>query len=439
MNKIRLVLVTTTLACTAVAQGVIFRGFAPAQTYGAGDGPRDVIVADLNGDGALDLASCHQNSNDIAVLLGNGDSTFGAATFYAAGDTPLSIAAADIDGDGDVDLTVVNGNSTSISIYRGNGDGTFASELFDFDPNQPPFPGVLVGHRMGDYDNDGDVDIAVVSLTGTAVMILPNDGSGNFGPLRVIDEPPGPGFPISLSQGDFDNDGDIDLIWATGFFLGHGPARVLLNNDDAPWAPLSFDAEADGVLYPPADFNGDGILDLAMTKTQNPDGYMLVTLGNGDGTFGPQTSYPVERPYPPTAADMDNDGNIDLVVPSFGPYHTVSVFIGHGDGTFDDPLVYAAGGNNPQAPVAIDLNGDSFLDLVTANRGGDNLSVLINLTSCTPGDLDGDGDTDVGDLGLLLGDFGNPGPNAPGDADGDGDTDIADLGYVLADFGAVCS
>ena len=438
MCRTGLVSVSVSLACAVAAQAADFGGLAAAQTYAAGDGPRDVTVADFNGDGVFDVASCHQDSDDMAVFLGNSDITFGAATFYAAENTPLSIAAADIDGDGDIDLTVANGNATSISIYRGDGAGAFASELFNFDPNQPPFPGVLVGHRMADYDNDGDIDMAVVSLTGTTVMILPNDGKGNFGPLEVIDTPGGPGFPISLSQGDFDNDGDVDLIWVTGYFLGHGPGRVLLNNGEAPWTAVMLEAEADGIIYPPADFNGDGILDLALTRTQDPDGYMLVTLGNGDGTFGAQTSYPVERPYPPTAADLNNDGNVDLVVPSFAPYHTVSVLLGHGDGTFDAALPFAAGGNNPQAPVAIDLNGDSFLDVVTANRS-DNVSVLINLTLC-PGDLDDDGLVTLDDLSILLSNFGTIAGANPedGDLDGDGDVDLTDLSILLSNFGTSC-
>ena len=95
---------------------------------------------------------------------------------------------------------------------------------------------------------------------------------------------------------------------------------------------------------------------------------------------------------------------------------------------------YAAG--NYASIIAIgDVNGDLWPDLAVANYFSNNVSVLLNQRGC-PGDLDGDGDTDLADLGVLLADFGCavPGPCA-GDLDGDGDTDLADLGILLADFG----
>ena len=437
MRRVHMLGAATALAFAATTLAATYVGFAPQQSYPAGDGPHQVRVADFDGDGVLDLATSNEVGDDMCVLFGNGDTTFGAPVFYPAENTPLSIGAADIDSDGDVDLTVCNANATSISIYFNNGDGTFTTDLYDFDPNLPPYPGVLPVHTMADFDGDGDTDIAVMSLTGTSIMILPNDGNGNFGPHQVIAEPGGPGFPIDLEPGDFDGDGDIDLVWVTGDFLGHGPGHVLLNNDDAPWTDLPFDTEGAGIVSPPADFNHDGILDLALIKTINPGGYMLVTLGNGDGTFGPQTSYDVNRPYPPTTADINGDGDIDLIVPSFGPYHTISVMVGNGDGTFENPVPFAAGGNNPQDLVAVDINGDSRPDIVSANRGGDNVSIFINL-GC-PGDVDGDSDVDLTDLAILLSDFDCTGGGCVGDGDGDGDTDLEDLALLLSGFDNDCN
>ena len=269
-------------------------------------------------------------------------------------------------------------------------------------------------------------------------MILPNDGAGNFGPHQVIDEPPGPGFPTDLEPGDFDGDGDIDLVLSYGYFGGVGGARMILNNGDAPWSGTNFAAEADGIVHPPADFDGDGNLDLALSRTQDPNGYVLVTLGNGDGTLGAQTPYPANRPYPPTTADIDGDGDIDLIVPNFNPYKTLLVMLGNGDGTFAAPLPFAVGavgGNNPQEPIAVDLNGDSWLDMVSANRGG-SVSVFINLTC--GGDLDGDGDVDLSDLAQLLSHYGatSGATHADGDVDGDGDVDLADLAALLSSYGS---
>jgi hypothetical protein len=361
--------------------GAEFGGFAPRTDYGVGETPQTIAVADFNGDGAPDIASENTDSDDMSVLINNGDGTFGAANFYPCGNTPISIAAGDLDGDGDADITVANGNGTSISIFFGNGDGTFFThQTYEFDPNLPPYPGVIITHTMADFDGDNDIDIAVVTLTGTTIMILPNDGTGTFNSHQIIAYHNGPGFPVDLVPADFDGDGDVDLMTVTGYFLGHGPGWVLFNNGDAPWTYIEFEPEGDGIVDPPADFNGDGILDIAFTRTINPGGYITVALGNGDGTFGPQTQYDVERPgYPMTTADIDLDGDIDLIVTSFGPYRTVSVLLGHGDGTFDEPLAFPGVGA-VSSPIAADFNGDSFPDVATANRGKDNVSVFLNQT-----------------------------------------------------------
>ncbi|MGE0480028.1 MAG: FG-GAP repeat domain-containing protein [Phycisphaerae bacterium] len=383
-------LAIATLAFAAAAQGATFGGFALRQDYAVGDGPRENVVADLNGDGVPDLATAHGNSDDIAVRLGIGDGTLAAAVFYPAGDTPLSLRAADLDGDGDTDLTVANGNGVSISVYFGNGDGTFVlHQTYAFDPESPPFPGVILTHAMADFDGDGDVDIAVATLTGTAIVILPNDGTGTFGPLQIAAEIGA--IWIDLETGDFNGDGHVDIVTMDGPLLSIGTLRIRLNNGDGTFgAPLSSAMQGHGIVKPAADFNGDGLLDIAANATVNPGGYISVALGNGDGTIGLVTTYPVNRPSGITTADFDRDGNIDLAVTSFNTYNTVSVMLGHGDGAFAAPLPFATAGN-PECPTAADLNGDSWLDVVTSNRNADSVSVLINLTEYPLGDLNCDG------------------------------------------------
>jgi hypothetical protein len=128
--------------------------------------------------------------------------------------------------------------------------------------------------------------------------------------------------------------------------------------------------------------------------------------------------------------DLNGDQVPDLAVAG----GDVSVLLGVGDGTFAAALHYPA--RSGPCSVAIgDLNGDRAPDLAVANSLSDNVSVLLNQLGCV-GDLDGDGDTDLADLGILLADFGcaPPGPCA-GDINGDGRTRLADLEILLADFG----
>ena len=156
------------------------------------------------------------------------------------------------------------------------------------------------------------------------------------------------------------------------------------------------------------DFNGDGRADLAVAN--QGDNAVSVLLGNGDGTFQSQVTYPVgSDPSALAAGDFNGDGRTDLATANTFD-NNVSVLLGNGDGTFQNPVTYAVG-NGPSALVAGDVNGDDRTDLATANSGSDNVSVLLSNadgTSSAPGpavitlqaaplvaDLTGDGVDDV--------------------------------------------
>jgi len=85
--------------------------FYSSLAYDAGDGPSSVCVGDLDGDNDLDLAVVNQTSDNVSVLLNNGDGTYAASVNYNAGDYPLSVCAGDLDGDYDLDLAVANRNT----------------------------------------------------------------------------------------------------------------------------------------------------------------------------------------------------------------------------------------------------------------------------------------------------------------------------------------
>ncbi len=97
----------------------------PGPKFAAGVDPFSVAVADLDGDTVPDLVTANLLSDNVSVLLGNGDGTFLTAAAFAAGDGPLSVAVADLDGDTVPDLVTANQNSDDVSVLLGNGDGTF--------------------------------------------------------------------------------------------------------------------------------------------------------------------------------------------------------------------------------------------------------------------------------------------------------------------------
>src|ERR1700687_1208415 len=126
-NKMRAVLYAGLALChvlfvaTAQGQGISFA----RQDYAVGTSPQGIAVADLNGDGQLDLAVANEGSNDVSALLGNGDGTFQTARSFAAGSSPRAIAVADLNGDGVPDLAVANERSNDVSVLLGIGEGTF--------------------------------------------------------------------------------------------------------------------------------------------------------------------------------------------------------------------------------------------------------------------------------------------------------------------------
>jgi hypothetical protein len=168
------------------------------------DGEYALNSGDMNNDGISDLVVGGQDSQEIVVLLGNGDGTFTAKTPRGAGGAVWKLVLGDVNGDGKLDVAAVNGSSNSVAILLGNGDGTLQA------PTVIPTSGTEVGTVLGDIDGDGDLDWVTSSFGGLQWHVFLNDGTGHFTLDQDIDATPGanPSCAILL---DVDNDGDLDL------------------------------------------------------------------------------------------------------------------------------------------------------------------------------------------------------------------------------------
>ncbi len=371
--------------------------FAPAVNFTTGLTPNSIAIGDLDGDGNLDLAVTNNTSapSTVSVLLGNGAGSFGPKTDFqisAIGVLPNFVAIADLDGDGDLDIAVTNRTVNTVSVFLNTtvppGPLSFAAPTTfgtGFAPNSV---------AIGDLDGDGNLDLAVTNNTSTpsTVSVLLGNGAGSFGPKTDFQISAIGVLPNFVAIADLDGDGDLDLAVTTA---ADNMVSVFLNTTVPP-GPLSFAAPTPFVtgLTPNSiaigDLDGDGNLDLAVTNNTSSPSTISVLLGNGAGSFGPKTDFTIIAggffPNFVAIGDLDRDLDLDLAVTNAATT-TVSVFLNTtvppGPLSFAAPTTFAVG-NTPNFVAIADLDGDGDLDIAVTNGTDTNVSVLLNTTPPPP-------------------------------------------------------
>jgi Flp pilus assembly secretin CpaC len=377
----------STSTTPAEAQALLLGLTLPRADYDTGKGPISVAIADFNKDSHSDLAVANQTDGSISILLGNGDGTFAAQTVVVippvtttTGTTnasPSAIATGDFNNDGNIDIAVTDMANSRVMILLGKGDGTF----------QTPVPYATGSNPVAlvaqDFDGDGQPDLAVVNqgdgTTASTVSILLGNKvngtqNGTFG--AKTDYPVGIS-PSAITTAVFSTGGFTDLAVAN---KGSNTVSVLLGfgtngtQNGTFGAQTTFATGKGPAGIAAADFNNDAHPDLAVTN--QTDGTVSIMLGNGNGTFLPQTAYTAGSGPVGLIAATFTGSTLDLAVANESA-NIANILIGNGDGTFNVPVSLPTG-NSPVSVAGADLNGDGTIDLVTANNSSNTVTVTLN-------------------------------------------------------------
>ena len=326
----------------------------PIPAYNVGDNPLWVTASDFDLDGDIDLAVANDDSNNISTLLNEGDGTFkNGSTYYVSypARSPENIYSSDLNGDGYTDLAVI---AEYLVVFLGNGTGHFQYEgQYHAGLSQK----LLLG---GDFDLDGDIDL-LLKGSYNPVSIYKNNGDGTF---------PTPNYyslyqPSTVNTSDLNGDGDSDVVSVRGGF--YSKLAILLGNGDGTLQNLiEYEIGPDARSVCIADYDGDSIEDLAVLNRSPRTASIL--LGNGDGTFQSKMDYPAGNdPEKACTADFDGDGEMDLAITNGSPSE-VSILFGNGDGTFQSPAsVSAYGLIHPYGICTSDFDGDGDIDLAVGD------------------------------------------------------------------------
>ena len=387
-----------------------------------------IVITDLNNDGAADVVLSDIVTNSIWIIFGDGNGSIDTVTILSTGKDffPVTIASADLNRDGSVDIAVTNSMSNTIKFFFNDGNGSFSTQK-TYSARSDTIIGFII---TSDVNNDGFLDIVVTdnNYVNNHIFIFYGFGDGNFTLPKYY--PTGlSSVPSKIATGDFNNDGKVDLATCytdrgrIALFIQEGsepfgsPAQFSTGNQSRPNSIVISDFNSDDHLdiavansaintigiffgYGNGNFtdpmsystglnslpssivadhlNGDQYLDIAVLTTA--DDNLIVFLGDRDGRFTQWKTYSTGLKSAPVAIaskDMNKDGYVDLVVANRGS-NEVLIFVGIGNGTFDEVKRYPLGYNTRPQFVAIgDVNNDGMLDIAVANDEGGYVEILL--------------------------------------------------------------
>ncbi len=343
-----------------------------AQTaQAAGRGPADLLLADFDSDGAIDLAVADSAGGQVYVYFNDGDGVFttvntfpNALSSYGDWDRPMALAAAPILSTG-LDLVVADPVARSLSILANDGSGGFNIERQD----------IYIGHIVSDVlatdlDADGDVDLATANWDDASLSVLFNNGLGTFNARIALATEAG---PVALAAGYLNADDHRDLVVANSLA---GTVSVLFSDRAGGFlARQDFVVGLEPITLALVDYDADGDNDVLVGNRGSRDVAILENDGDGGLSLGQRVR--VDLPIAHMAmSDMTRDIFADLVVASPDGSYIAFLENDAGSGFIVRDIIASQA---PLSRVAIaDLNGDGANDIVSLSSSEAQLQVFLN-------------------------------------------------------------
>ncbi|MEC3906155.1 T9SS type A sorting domain-containing protein [Tamlana sp. 2201CG12-4] len=374
--------------------------------------PESVFVADINGDGNLDILSASLFDNKLAWYENtDGLGSFGTQQIISTSASgPTSIYASDIDGDTDLDVLSTSQNDEKIAWYENtDGLGSFGSQQV-ISTNAINASSLITT----DIDGDGDMDVVSASWGDDKIAWYENtDGLGSFGLENIITT--NADYAISVFASDINGDGHVDLLSAsrlddkiswydnTDGLGNYGNQQNIVVGNDEPSSIYTTDIDGDGDLDMLSAFTANNII----AWYENTDGL---------GSFGNQQiiTSNADGANSVFAGDIDGDGDMDVV--SSSKTDDIIAWYENMDGLggFGNQQIISTSSNNPNSIFVSDIDGDFDMDVVASsiidnkivwfentnglgNFGLENIITtdVYSPTSVFVSDIDGDNDMDV--------------------------------------------
>jgi flagellin len=332
--------------------------FKSVVTISVGTVNDDNALADMDGDGDLDIITADDDGTTISVLKNRGDGTFSPRVTQTGGAAPIKMEVGDLNNDGAIDVVVTDDTANTIEVFINNGDGTLKQRV-TYDITEA----AATEFKIADVDGDGYNDLVVGTAT-SSFQVLLNDKDGTFGTAVSYSTTGADYASNNIDVGDFDNDGDIDVFTVdVGNNSGNdGFAQLMINDGSGSFSiGATFDASdaTTTINSNVRDINNDGNLDVIASGTGSSN--VLVRLGDGAGGFAAAavTSSLTAGLLDLQLADFNNDGNLDFVGRTTANAYLYS---GNGAGTFTVSSTITAT-NTAEMSVG-DVDGDGVVDLM---------------------------------------------------------------------------